>query len=56
MGRDLQPGDELTVQIAGADGEIVATGTAAVTSVGFTPILNDGDVVGTTRVHKAKLT
>lgn len=54
--RDLQPGAELTVSIAGADGEILASGTAAVLSVGFVPITNDGDIVGTTRVHKAKLT
>lgn len=54
--RDLQPGAELTVSIAGADGEILATGTAAVRSVGFVPITNNGDIVGTTRVHEAKLT
>lgn len=53
---DLQPGAELTVSIADADGEVIATGVAAVASVGFVPITNDGDVVGTTRVHKAKLT
>lgn len=53
---DLQPGAELTVSIADADGEVIATGVVAVASVGFVPITNDGDVVGTTRVHKAKLT
>jgi hypothetical protein len=56
VARDLQPGSELTVTIAGADGEVIATGVAAVMSVGFVPITSDGDVVGTTRVHKAKLT
>lgn len=53
---DLQPGAELTVSIADADGEVIATGVAVVASVGFVPITNDGDDVGTTRVHKAKLT
>lgn len=56
MASDLQPGDELTVTIAGADGEVLASGTAAVLSVGFVPITDSGDIIGTTRVHKAKLT
>lgn len=52
---DLQAGDELTVMIAGADGEVLAGGTVEVTSVGFKPVKHKGFVVGETRVHKAKL-
>lgn len=54
--RSLQPGDRLTVTVADADGEIVATGEAEIAAVAFTPIKIEGDVVGTTRVHKAKTT
>jgi len=52
---DLQPGDELTVQIANADGEVLTGGVVEVTTVGFKPVKVKGFVVGKTRVHKAKL-
>jgi hypothetical protein len=52
--RDLQPGDELVVTIAGADGEVLAGGIVEVGPVGFKPVKVRGFVVGETRVHKAK--
>lgn len=53
--KDLNPGDELTVQIANADGEVIASGLAEVGPVGFAPIKVKNEVIGTERVHKAKL-
>ncbi len=52
--RDLQPGDELTVTIASADGEVLAQSVVEVQTVGFKPVKVRGFVVGQTRVHKAK--
>lgn len=51
--RDLNPGDRLTVTIASADGEVIASGEVSVVTVGFKPIKLKGFVVGQTRVHKA---
>jgi hypothetical protein len=52
---DLNPGDEITVTVANADGEVIATGVAEIAGVAFAPIKLDGAVVGTERVHRAKL-
>lgn len=52
---DLHAGDELTVMIAGADGEVLAGGTVEIQTVAFKPVRVKGYVVGETRVHKAKL-
>lgn len=53
--RDLHAGQQLTVQIAGPDGEIVATGIYEVGLPGFKDVKMRGvGVVGTERVHKAK--
>lgn len=54
--RDLDAGDELTVTIASADGEVLAQGVVEVQGVAFKPVKVKGFVIGTTRVHKAKLT
>lgn len=53
--RDLQPGDELTVTMHNADGEVIASGVCEIGAIGFKPIKIDGDVIGTERLHKAKL-
>lgn len=56
IGRDLQRGDELIVTVAGADGELLAQGQAAVNSLGFKTIRDrHGDPLGTERKHGAKL-
>lgn len=53
--RDLQPGERLTVRIADADGQLVATGELDVEQVAFPPIKAGGMIVGTERQHKAKV-
>ncbi len=52
--RDLQPGDELTVTVCSADGEVLAQSVFEVQTVGFVPVRLKGFVIGQTRVHKAK--
>lgn len=52
---DLHPGDEVVVQIGGADGEILTGGVCEVVPVAFKPVFVKDICVGTTRVHKAKL-
>lgn len=52
---NLQPGAELTVHIASADGEVIASSVAEVASIAFVPIKADGSIIGTDRVHRAKL-
>ncbi len=52
--RDLQAGDALTVTVADADGEVIATGLIEVQSVAFRPVRFKGEVVGTERFHTAK--
>lgn len=52
---DLQPGDSLVVTVSDADGNLLATAEAEVGTVAFIPIKDDGAVIGTERVHKAKL-
>lgn len=51
----LHTGDEVTITIANADGEIVASGTAEINPPGFKNIKANGEVVGEERVHTAKL-
>lgn len=53
--RDLQPGDALTVSIANADGEVVASAEVECAGVAFVPIKHDKTVIGTSRVHKLKV-
>lgn len=52
---DLNPGDNLVVIIQDADGQVIASGDAAVVGVGFNQIKESGDVIGVHRQHKAKL-
>ncbi len=52
---NLQPGAQLTVHIATADGQVIAQGLAEVASIAFIPIKADGSIIGTDRVHRAKL-
>jgi hypothetical protein len=51
----LQAGDELTVTIANADGEVIATGAAECGYPKFGAIKLQGEVVGEERVTTAKL-
>jgi hypothetical protein len=52
---DLNPGDRLMVNIAGADGELIYSGYLEVESLAFPPLKLEGQTVGTTRLHKANL-
>jgi hypothetical protein len=53
---DLHAGDELTVTVANADGQVIAQALARVGAVTLTPIEDkDLGVIGTERVHKAKV-
>ena len=55
VGRDLNPGDRLRVVVSGVDdGELVVSSEVEVGAIGFKPIKDEGLVVGTERVHKAK--
>lgn len=54
--RDLQPGEQFTVQIADADGEIIASGTCSMEGgPSFPAVKLDGKVVGLCRSHKIKV-
>lgn len=53
--QDMHPGEELTVTVANADGQVVAQGVAEIGGVGFTPIKDAGRTIGMERQHKAKL-
>lgn len=53
--RDLQPGEELTVTVADADGQVIAASRAEVETVAFPPIKDKGVAIGTERRHKAAL-
>lgn len=52
---DLQPGDQLTVQVANADGEVIAHCAAEVSNIGFKLLEQSGTVIGTQRIHTAKV-
>jgi hypothetical protein len=52
---DLQPGDILTVSIADADGQVIAHTTAEVSGIAFKLLEQSGSVIGTERVHTAKV-
>jgi hypothetical protein len=55
LDRNLYAGDELTVTVASADGEIIASGVAEVGTVSFPPIKEKQRVIGTERAHAAKI-
>lgn len=52
---NLQPGDRVTVSIADADGQVVTSAIAEIGAVSFVPVKVEGRVIGTERVHKAKI-
>lgn len=55
VGHDLQAGEELTVSIADADGQVIASAGLVVAYPGFKDIKEKGHVVGTERVHVAEV-
>jgi hypothetical protein len=56
LDRDLNAGDELTVTIAGPDGEVIASGHATTAYPAFKAIKDKGVTIGTERCHTAELT
>jgi hypothetical protein len=55
--RDLNAGDELVVIVQDADGEVLAHHQAQVGPVTLAPVEDkDFGVIGTERIHKAKVT
>ncbi len=55
VNRDLNAGDELTVTVATADGEVLTGGRMKCTYPHPKAILDKGRVIGTERVHTAEL-
>jgi hypothetical protein len=53
--QDLQPGERITITIGDADGNVISTAEAEIGAVAFVPIKLEGSVIGTDRLHKAKL-
>jgi hypothetical protein len=53
--RDLNPGDQVTVTIADADGVVVGQCAQEISGVAFKPLLIDKEPVGLERAHKAKV-
>lgn len=53
--RDLQAGDQITVSIANADGEIVAKGVCEMKAPHFKVIEIEGEPIGMERIHTAKV-
>lgn len=54
-GQVLDPGTQVTVSVADADGEIIASGVCEVQSPKFGVLQVEGNVVGMERVHTAKV-
>jgi len=52
--QDLHVGNLLTVQVANADGEVIASGLYEVQIPGFKEIKNSGTPIGVERVHTAE--
>lgn len=54
--RDLNDGDEVTVTVHGADGEVLTSSAATIAPPAFKPVtVTNIGRVGTERVHTAKL-
>lgn len=51
----LQAGDAVTITVANADGEVIASGEAEIQYPSFRPIKFEGEVIGEERIHTAKL-
>lgn len=55
ISKDLHTGEELTVQVAGPDGEVIASGLFEVGLPAFKDIKAKGaGIIGTERAHSAK--
>jgi hypothetical protein len=52
---DVQAGDELTVTVANADGEVIANGALVGKYPGFRDIKDGQTILGTERNNKAKV-
>lgn len=56
VGKNLHPGEEFTVQIASADGEVIAGGVCVMEAgPSFPAVKNDGRVIGYERRHVLKV-
>jgi len=55
LDRDLNAGDELTVTVATADGEVLTAGRLVCTYPQLKEIKDKGFVVGTERAHTAEI-
>ena len=53
---DLQPGDQVVVTVASADGEVLGTSLGKVEDVAFKTIKEKGRVIAQVREHKVKST
>lgn len=53
VGQDLHHGDQVTVTVHSADGEVITQGVAEIGLPGFEPITVQGTLVGLERVHTA---
>jgi hypothetical protein len=56
LDHNLYDGDELTVTVASADGEVIAQAVAEVGPIAFQPIKEKRVRIGTNRAHTAKVT
>ena len=54
-GVDLNAGDEITVTVATADGEVIAQGTCMCGYPAFREIRDRDEIIGTERCNKAKV-
>jgi len=55
VGHNLQPGDKLTIVLSDADGQVLNSTIAEVEAIAFEPVKDKRVVIGTERVHKAKV-
>lgn len=55
IGRDLDKGTEVHLQLVGMDGEVIANGYGHVVAVTFKDTYSEGVVVSTDRVHTLKI-
>lgn len=52
---DLQPGEDLTIQVCNADGQVIASSSAQIGPIGFKSIKQSGVTIGTERMHTAEV-
>lgn len=53
--RDLQRGQKMLIRVIGEDGELIAETMAKIVGVNLEDVTHQGSVIGTKRVHKAKV-